>query len=159
MRDFPRRPELSAIAEEMSMDRDSNIGEDGLSETSEDREQLRHIAAAWQEFLDTGDASPLVDLLADDVQFLPPGGSTIDGKDAVVALLEEFPAEAFDVDIETEDVLISGDMAVTWGHLTGTMVLHEGSEPEEGHLTGLGVYRRDDAGKWKQTLAIWNESV
>lgn len=124
-----------------------------------DREQLEQITAAWEEYDRTFDVSAIADYLAEDIKFLPPGESPIEGKEAALGYLDRPDREGVDIDQWPEDIIVGEDLAVVHGAVEGTKPSEEGEEPEDVSHKGLDVYRRDGHGGWEQLISIWNAQV
>lgn len=122
-------------------------------------EQLEQITAAWEEYDRTFDASVIADFLAEDIKFLPPGGSPIEGKEAAIDYLDRPDREGVDIDQWPEDIIVGDDLAVVHVSVEGTSPSEEGDEPEEVSHKGLDVYRRDGTGNWEQVISIWNDQI
>lgn len=131
-----------------------------VTPSAEEREQFEQITAAWQEYDRTFAVSTVADYLAEEVLFVPPGGSTVEGKEAALDYLDRPEEDASrDLDQWVENIFVSGDLAVVHVVVDGTVVPDEGEEPAEMSHTGLDVYRRDEGGTWKQIIAMWNDQA
>lgn len=128
-------------------------------DTVTDHEQLEQITATWEEYDRTSDASVIADFLAEDIRFLPPGRSPIEGKEAAMDYLDRPDRAGADIDQWPEDIIVGDDLAVVHVSVEGTRPPEEGDEPEEVNHKGLDVYRRDRAGNWEQIFSIWNDQI
>lgn len=121
--------------------------------------RIEALRDRWERFDNTGEESLILDSLADDVRFLPPGGEPIGGKSAVEEFLKSFPVDAYDVEHRAEDLFLSGDLAVDYVSVEGSEVDDEGERTDEVSLKGVDVYRREADGNWQMVLSIWNDQA
>lgn len=128
--------------------------------TPDEREQFEQIKAAWEEYDRTGDVGAIADYFAEDVVLMPPGESSVVGKESVEEWLDR-PDGGGDEDGEfpqwIEETYVSDNLAVVSAAKEGTRMPEEGGEPVEVSYKGLDVYRRDADGAWKQIISIWND--
>lgn len=120
-----------------------------------DEARIDAIRSRWEAFDNTGDASLVLDVLADDVALLPPGRPPVVGRDAVAGTLREFPSNAYDVDHRGEALFVSDDLAVDYVTVEG--VRHDEDGDEAVSHKAVDVYRRRDADQWELVLSIWND--
>lgn len=125
----------------------------------DDREQIKQLREAWNEYDETGDVSAIPPL-ADDVVFMPAGESPIIGKDNCLDWMA--PHEPLDNDyaIEqvTEEIYLSGDLAVD----RGGMIIRDPDGDDDGVVKShkdVDVYRRDENGEWEYLIWIGNEQI
>lgn len=129
-----------------------------LEPSPDDRRALEQRISALEEFDRTYEVSAIADSLAEDVMFLPPDSSPIEGKDAALEYLErEDPDPNPDLEQWPEHIYVSGDLAVV--HASVGTFPNGGDEPVEGGHKGLDVYRRDEEGDWKHIISIWNDQI
>jgi uncharacterized protein (TIGR02246 family) len=107
------------------------------------------LAGNWDAFNNT--------LLTNDVVFLPPNGTAIEGREAVVAFLQTFPKLASFTATAT-DVAGAGD----WAYIRGTFSFTTAADSapamtEQGKF--LSIHRRDADGTWRITHDIWNSDL
>lgn len=119
-----------------------------------DREQIARIRAAWEAYDNTGDITAIAEYLAEDVVLMPPGAPPIVGKEAVVEGLAD--ERDYDIDQASEEVFVSGNLAVDRITITGSRDPTAGDDADGVSLKGVDVYRRDADGTWKCLIAIWN---
>lgn len=123
----------------------------------DDREQLEGISEVWQEYDRTHDVSVIADYLAEDMMLLPPGGSAIEGKGAVLDALGG-PGEGNPDNTHwVENIFVGDDLAVV--HEAKGSIPDDADEPIDGGLTALDVYRRDENGEWAQIISMWNDQI
>lgn len=129
-----------------------------MEPTPEEREQLERITAAWEEYDRTRDPAVIADYLAEDIMFLPPGSSPIEGKAAALDALEDADGESDpDLDQWGENIFVSGNLAVVHGCVATTP--DNADEQIDGGTTGLDAYRREEDGEWRQIISIWNDQI
>lgn len=130
-----------------------------ISPSDADSSRIDAIRERWKQFDNTGDESLILDVLADDVIFLPPGGEPIQGKAAAEETLQAFPPDAYDVDHTSERLLVSGDLAVDYVSVEGTKFDEERNVTDDVSLKGIDVYRRESNEGWKIAFTIWNDQA
>jgi uncharacterized protein (TIGR02246 family) len=116
---------------------------------TEDERAIRHLVTTWYRASEEGDVDKLLDLMSDDVIFLTPGHPPIRGRDEF-ATLQRAAGDRFRISAsgKLEEVVIRGDWAYCWTHLTVTMTPTDGSAPirRAGHT--LSILRKRADGKW-----------
>lgn len=127
-----------------------------MAELSE--QDLREITALHDEWIGKeleGNSSELVDLCADEIQWIPPDARPLRGKEAIAQYLEATKVELKQVDVD--DVLVAG--SDTTAYLTSnyrTRFLSKGhSEIHEASGTHLWVLRKID-NKWRVVVVAWS---
>lgn len=131
----------------------------GSEESNADFEKIHQIMTAFEEFDNTGDADVVAPHLAEDVVFMSPGSSPVQGKDEIVAqFLEPFPEDAYDIDQHSEDLLVDEELAVNRASVVGKRVSTDGEEEEVSHK-GIDVFQKDSDGSWKIIISIWNDQA
>ena len=130
------------------------MGSEGGRNTAAD--QIHEIAAAWQEYVDTGDPSVLADHFIDDVVYDPNGTPAIRGKDAVLEMLEEADFSRVENEIIVDELIIGEELAV--GRFTDRIsaIPDEVDERDQISFSSLDVFQRQDDGSWKQTMWLSN---
>lgn len=129
-------------------------------DSDSDLDNIHEIMAAFEEFDNTGDADALATHLAEDVVFMPPGDSPVQGKDEIVErYLEPFPEGAYDIEQHSEDLLVGDKVAVNRASVVGQRVSTDGEEDEEVSHKGVDVFRKDGDGSWKVVISIWNDQA
>lgn len=129
-----------------------------LEPSSDDREQLEQIMAAWEAYDRTYDPSTIADYLAEDVMLMIPDQSPVVGREAALDYLDRPEGEASpEIDQWAENILVSGDLAVV--HAGVATVSDETGEPVDEGIKGIDVYRRDPTEGWKLIITIYNNQV
>lgn len=82
----------------------------------------------------------------------------IEGKEAIQKFFEDWMDENTftDMDDQIEDVMIDGDLGVIITTFTATVQPKDGSEPYNMNGNGLGVFKRQDNGSWKNAYVMLN---
>lgn len=115
-------------------------------------EDVKAMAAAWDEAYNSGDAAKVASMYAEDARVITGQGEVKQGPDEIQALFQSFMDSGFKdhaIDVSTAEV--NGDM----GYLTGTWSGKGGDGKDYGgHLTNI-VEKQDD-GSWKSVVHIWN---
>lgn len=98
----------------------------------------------------------ILNLVTDDVVFLPPEAPPVVGKLAVEEIYQRLFSESdLKQSIEIEDVYITGDRAFIWGMTSITMTAQDGQQKQ---MKGMGMMiaqcQRD--GSWKISHGINN---
>lgn len=121
-----------------------------------DVEQLTQLREEYVQAENAGDVAGILRTFSDDIVMMPPESPPVTGLEAAEGFLEDF-LEAFTVDIEleSEDIVVQGDLAYDWGTVSGTLE-PAGGQPQSVSNTYLLVYERESDGAWKQSKHIWN---
>jgi uncharacterized protein (TIGR02246 family) len=125
----------------------------------QDREAIIALTKEHMTAVNTTNVELLLKGMTGDVVYLGSGRSPFIGKQELRALVEPM-YEQFDINLQmtTKDILISGDLAVEWGIVTGTMTPRNGDKELEIDNKYLFVYQRQKDGTWKTAWDIYNEN-
>ncbi len=119
-------------------------------ESASARADAQEVEAQWKTVIATfedGDVDAFMALTTEDVVLMPPGGSTLSGREAARPLMEDFFG-AFDIQIETlssEEIVVAGD----WAFVQDTYVNR--LTPKSG---GDTVQARGGMACWRDRLTI-----
>jgi len=111
----------------------------------------------WIAALNAGDVEGCVNLLTEDVAFLPPNDVQIIGRASFRAWGKElFCQVIFLMSLKSTHVWVSGDLACLWGS-AGVMSrrLPEKNLTED-LIKWVHVFKRQPDGSWKMALNTWN---
>lgn len=124
----------------------------GHSLAGEASDDLAAQAKAWDEAFNSGDASKVASMYAEDGRVITGDGNVKVGREEIEALFQSFIDSGFgkhEIGVESADV--KGDM----GYLTGTWSGVGGDGKDYGgHL--VNVYERQPDGSWQAVAHIWN---
>jgi ketosteroid isomerase-like protein len=100
------------------------------------------------------DWGTLMEMMADDVVFLPPDQPIIEGKKDVRKWFDEFPPiRAF----ESQLVQVDGRGDFAWVRGTFAMTVEpEAGQPESMKGKWTGSYRKQSDGSWLMASDVWN---
>jgi len=122
-----------------------------------DEERIRELAEVWAEAVRAGDVETLLDLVTEDVVFLPPTGDPIRGRPRVGDLYRQaFAQRRLEPSVVVEEVRIFGDHAMSWGTDALTSTPKGGGAPIERSGRSMSVHRRGDDGRWRVSHGINN---
>ncbi len=125
--------------------------------TEADIEAIRDWVDAYVAVINAADADAWLALMADDVLWMRPGGSTLVGKETIGSWgRDAFEYAELEFAYTTDEVVVSGDLAYVRG--THTVVVVPRAGGERWQVTGKHIYilRRQPDGAWKATRSIWN---
>lgn len=146
---------LSACAEQSPQDGSAN------ESRSRNRalQQLNKIRREWAQAETNGDPSIIDKYGAEDLVHMPPGRPPVVGADAARKMMQKwFEAYEVEVNLNSKEIVVSGDLAIDYGTGYQRQVPKDGGESMEGNYSYLWVYRQESNGDWKQTHAIWNKN-
>lgn len=116
---------------------------------TEDERAIRHLIGTWMRASEKGDIGKVLSLMSDDAIFLTPGNPPIRGRDEFAALQKAAGDRfTFSAQSRLEEVVVRGDWAYCWTHLTVTMTPKSGGAPirRAGHT--LSILRKSADGTW-----------
>lgn len=116
---------------------------------SDDEQAIRDLVATWLRATAAGDLSLILSLMAEDVVFLMPGRPPIRGREEFAAL-SRAAGNRFRIQAHSEfgEVMVYGDWAHCWTHLSVTMIPVQGGPAvrRSGHT--LSILRKRPDGSW-----------
>ena len=119
---------------------------------SDDERAIRNLITTWHRASEEGDVAQVLTLMSEDVIFLTPGQPPIRGRDEFAAL-QKAAGDRFRLTAQgkLEEVVVRGDWAYCWTHLTVMMTPKAGGAPirRAGHT--LSILRKDAGGNWVLT--------
>ncbi len=117
--------------------------------TQDDKQSIRNLIAVWLAATADGDLPKLLSLMAEDVVFLVPGHSPMQGREAFAAsfttLLKRHRVEA---QSEIKEIEISGSLAYCWNHLSVAVIPLQGGSPIQRAGYTLTILRKEPDGQW-----------
>jgi uncharacterized protein (TIGR02246 family) len=116
--------------------------------TATDEQQIRHIMDEWRRLTADGDLNGLLSLLADDVIFLTPGNPPITKGEFAAGFREVSAKARIEAKQNVKEILVSGDLAAAWSHLTVMLTPKEGGTTSEASGYVLTVFHHSPSGRW-----------
>jgi uncharacterized protein (TIGR02246 family) len=120
------------------------------------RESIGSAVAAFCEAFNGGDAAGVAAHYTSDARILPPGASSIDGRQGIQEFWQGFiDAKVADLTLSTDEIEDFGSQAVEIG-------IASASAPGEGdarvQLAGkyIVLWKKDASGTWQMHRDIWN---
>lgn len=103
-----------------------------------------------------GDLDTVMSLYSDDAILLPPGGPDIKGNEAIRSHYERlFAATDLEIENETHETIVSGNLAMTRGVNRVTAIPKAGGPAKFGRDKYVMVLEKDVAGSWRISHLIW----
>ncbi len=126
-----------------------------------DRAAIEAIRAAEQAAAESESTQGFLDMMdAGGMAVMQPDGPVVMGEADIRDWLDGF-MEAFSISFQsyqTDDVVVSGDLAVERYSGVWTLTPKAGGDPVTETVKGLHVYRRQADGSWRMTHDVWNSS-
>ena len=123
-----------------------------------DVEELTAVRERAQAADNAADPSGIGDFLADDIVIMPQGVPSVEGRAAclefVRTVLAEFPTRR--VEYFSDELIISGDVAIDRGHFTQTTVGSEGGDPCREVGRYVWIHKREPDESWRLSRIIFN---
>lgn len=118
------------------------------------------INAAYERSVATqkdGDIDGWLALFSEDIVFMPPDQTIVEGKEAIRAIVEPFQ-EQFNIEESTslDEIQVSGDWAFTRGTRDFRATPKAGGDTMQQRVKFVHVLRRHSDGTWKFSRWIWN---
>lgn len=113
-------------------------------------EGLEHSHRRWLEVVNQSDLDGYVDLVADDVVWIPPGQEALQGRAAFRRWLDPFLSQfSYAMSVENVDIRVAGEWAVEKATFHSHLTPRAGGEAM--HHTGrfIVLWRYDADGKWR----------
>ena len=119
---------------------------------SDDERAIRNLITTWHRASEEGDVAKVLTLMSEDVIFLTPGQPPIRGRDEFAAL-QKAAGDRFRLTAQgkLEEVVVRGDWAYCWTHLTVTMTPKAGGAPIRRAEHTLSILRKGADGAWVLT--------
>ena len=131
---------------------DSGVQPQPIGLSREDRDALQALSDRSVSLVLDRDWDAFLELLTDDVVFLPPDEPAVIGKAAVADFLNAYPIiTAFNSTIESADG--SANHAATRSSFVSTVKTEDGETQMVGK--GVGSYRKE-GGRWRAATSCWN---
>ena len=127
-----------------------------LAEAEAVEEQWRRVIATFED----GDVDAFMALTTKDVVLMPPGGSTLSGREAARPLMEDFFG-TFAIEIERlsmEEIVVAGEWAFVRDTYVSSLTPKSGGETVRARGKNVWILRRQADGSWKVASNMWNSS-
>ena len=106
-----------------------------------------------------GDASGVAAAYREEARVLPPGAAMVSGRQAIQQFWQAVMGMGVrEVDLRTEEVEASGELAYEIGSATLTMQ-PEGGTPRTDTVKYVVVWQRRAGGAWQLAVDIWNSDT
>ena len=114
-----------------------------------DENQLRQLVADWMATTRRGDHAAVLQMMKDDVVFVTPGNAAMRKADFEKATraMAATGGPVIDGSRDIQEVVVAGDWAFLWSHLTVRVTLPNALSPTERTEHTLTVFRKQ-SGKW-----------
>ncbi len=146
---FSYQTQAEEAAEEPALDVEADV------------EAIKALGDKWLALFNAGDFDRLMSIYyAENPVQMPPNEPIRIGKEAILSGLKK-SREQFDEHCDssvTEDVRVSGDLAVARGTDIGTNTPKVGGEPIKFNVKWVIVFERQSDGTWKCVYEIWNDN-
>jgi len=128
---------------------------DVASARPEIEQRNREFVAAFNR----GDAAGVAAGYTDDARVLPPDGATVSERQAIQQFWQAVMGMGIrEVDLRTEDVESSGDLAYEIGSAT-LKIEPQGGSPTTSTIKYVVVWKRRAGGPWQLAVDIWNNNA
>jgi uncharacterized protein (TIGR02246 family) len=111
-------------------------------------ETIRNLITTWQEASRTGNLSKLLELMTEDVVFLTPGQPPMNREGFAKGFETIIQTMEITSQGDTREIVVTGDYAYSWGHLSVTVTPKNGSKSIHRSGYTLTVFRKEQ-GAWK----------
>jgi uncharacterized protein (TIGR02246 family) len=120
------------------------------NDMTSDEQEIRQLVATWMSATKAGDIDTVLGLMTEDVVFLIPGRSPMQGRDAYAAAARPQPgqpAPKFDGTSDIQEVTVCGDLAYMWTNLT-VVVTPPGSDQTITRTGSTLTILKKQNGRW-----------
>jgi uncharacterized protein (TIGR02246 family) len=113
-----------------------------------DEEAIRNLIATWQEASRAGNLAKVLELMTDDVVFLTSGQPPMNKEGFAKGFEAMIQTMAVTSQSDTREIVVSGEHAYSWGHLSVTATPKKGGESIHRSGYTLTVFRKEQ-GAWR----------
>lgn len=129
-------------------------------EVNEGPEGLRDSHQRWLKAVEHADLDGYVDLVVEDVVWIPPSGDAVQGRAAFRSWLEPFfEAYAYAMTIREADVRVAGEWAIENGVFSNRMTPRAGGEAMEHAGRFVALWHHEIDGRWRIDRYLDNSMV
>jgi len=116
----------------------------------DDANAIKRRRQQWVAAVNAGDVNRYLDLLAEDVVWLPPGQPAVSGRDAFAAWVDPFfQRYHYEFVLKAPKVTVAGDWAVERGAFETTMTSKADGQSDSHEGTYLVLWRRAAGDVWR----------
>ena len=133
------------------------------SATDQDLAEVKAVEEQWRRVIATfedGDVDTFMALTTEDVVLMPPGGSTLPGREPARRLMEDFFG-TFAIEIERlsmEEIVVAGEWAFVRDTYVSSLTPKSGGATVRARGKNVWILRRQADGSWKVARNMWNSS-
>lgn len=128
------------------------------AETESARSAIADANARWVRYVNQGQPDSLATLFVDDGVVMPPNAPAATGKDSIAARVRPFVIPGGTLSITSENVSVSGSIAVSRGSFTYTAPAQGVNPAVDARGKYLEHWRKVN-GQWLLAENIWNEDT
>jgi uncharacterized protein (TIGR02246 family) len=114
----------------------------------DDERAIRELVSTWFIATRNGDLATVLDLMADDVVFMVPGGEPF-GKEAFAAASKGMKDVRIDGTSDIREIQLLGDWAYLRSYVKVTMALPDQDTPTRRSGHTLTILRKEPDGRWR----------
>lgn len=124
-----------------------------------DLDAIKRLDEEWGVAVRAKDIDRILDLITEDVVFMPANSPSVSGKAAVREIYQDFLAK-FSVEqtFHPQEIPVAGDWAFSWGNDMLILTPVSGGPPIQVEGGGMSIMRREPDGSWKFARGINNFS-
>jgi uncharacterized protein (TIGR02246 family) len=129
----------------------------GCSDSATDAAAIEAFWPQFQQTVKSGDVDAYIEFWTDDGIVMPPNAPLAIGKEQIRSWYQAVVEQVtLAYDIENQEVVVSGDVAISRGVFTGTLTMKDGGD--QSPLAGkyMTFLRKQPDGRWKIYRDIWN---
>ena len=128
-----------------------------LTDEERDRQAIQELGRNWEEAVRRKDVDLLLELVTDDVVFMPGNAPSVVGRAALKqAYGAMFAGFEFEQSFAPEEIQVGGNWAFVRGTDTLEMKPLAGGDPVVVRGRGISILRRVEDGSWKFARGITN---
>jgi uncharacterized protein (TIGR02246 family) len=117
--------------------------------TITDEQQITELMGEWRRLTAERDLDGLLELLNDDAIFLTPGNPPFGKKEFAEGFRKVSAKARIESTQDVKEIVVSGDLAYAWSHLTVRLVPEGGGNRSESSGQVLTIFQRSASGSWR----------
>ena len=133
----------------------------GCSGTNQQKEieAIKAVSSARAEAFNQGNATGIAEHFTQDAVLMPPGTSSMVGRDAVEAYYQTIFDEYYtELESGYKEVEVNGKLAYGRGYAKVKLTPKAGGETTSSEAEYINILKKQPDGSWKTTHDIWNSS-